>query len=292
LGFVAPASRSSIATRIQQQRRQATGGAFWPQYKKLVRENPVSAPLASAICLLFLIGGPPVLYIYYNDYIIGAFQKYPEPVAKQMRKALFYSNISLDAKLAVKYYREALRVSDEMGMDPFSDEIMGIKIQLAAFFEKIQVYQKACQVLEIVKADNLKWVEVLGGKKGNEGKRTRVLTKTVEVSVKLGELYANEYVKEDEKAEEALIWAVETILKEQRRRETEGVKEGEGEWMTPEKVGGSMECEFLCSSWRTRLTQKQPWRIIMRRITSIIWRHRCSCKPYQSHRLTAATPSY
>jgi hypothetical protein len=126
-------------------------------------------------------------------------------------------------------------------MDPFSDEIIGVKIQLAALMEKIQQYEKAIQILEIVKSDNLKWVEQLGGKKGNEGKRTRVLGKTVGVSVKLGELYANEYVLEKEKAEESLVWAVETVLKEQRRREVEGVKEGEGEWLTNEEIGGSLE---------------------------------------------------
>jgi hypothetical protein len=162
-------------------------------------------------------------------------------VAKQLRKALYFTNMSLEPRNAVKYYKEALRVADEIGMDPFSDEIIGVKIQLAALFEKCQLYQKAIAVLEIVKSDNMKWVEQLGNKKGNEGKRTRVLGKTVAVSVKLGELYANEYVLEKEKAEESLVWAVECVLKEKRRREVEGVKEGEGEWLTNEEIGGSLE---------------------------------------------------
>ena len=132
-------------------------------------------------------------------------------------------------------------MADEIGMDPFSDEIIGVKIQLASLMEKIQQHQKAIDILEIVKRDNLKWVEELGGQPGNEGKRTRVLGKTVGISVKLGELYANEYVSEKELAEEKLVWAVETVLKEQRRREKEGVKLGEGEWLSPEEIGGSLE---------------------------------------------------
>lgn len=163
-----------------------------------------------------------------------------------MRKALYYTNISLEPKNAVKYYKEALRVADEIGMDPFSDEIMGIKIQLAALMEKIQLYQKAIEVLEIVKRDNLRWVDELGSKPGNEGKRTRVLGKTVAISVKLGDLYANEYVKEKGAAEEELVWAVETVLKEQQRRAREGVKPGQGDWMSPEEIGGSFE-----GSWST-----------------------------------------
>jgi hypothetical protein len=107
--------------------------------------------------------------------------------------------------------------------------------------EKIQQYTKAIDVLEIVKRDCLKWVEELGGQPGNEGKRTRVLGKTVGISVKLGELYANEYVSEKEVAEERLVWAVEMVLKEQQRREIEGVKPGEGDWLSPEEIGGSLE---------------------------------------------------
>lgn len=178
---------------------------------------------------------------FYHTYIIGAFHKYPEPVAKQMRKALYYSNISLEPRNAIKYYREALRVADEVGMDPFSDEIMGIKIHLAGFMEKIQRYKQAIDILEIVKRDNLLWVDQLGNLPGNEGKRTRVLGKTVGVSVKLGELYANQYVSEQEAAEERLVWAVETVLKEQQRRQKDGVKDGEGEWLSPEEIGGSLE---------------------------------------------------
>jgi tetratricopeptide (TPR) repeat protein len=158
-----------------------------------------------------------------------------------MRKALYYTNQSLEPKLAVKYYREALHVADEIGMDPFSAEIIGIKIQLASLMEKVQQYQKAIDILEIVKSDNMKWVEVLGNVEGNAEKRTRVLGKTVGVSVKLAELYANEHVMKKDKAEECLVWAVETALKEQNRREREGVKLGEGEWMTPEENGGTFE---------------------------------------------------
>lgn len=185
--------------------------------------------------------------IIYKDYIIGAFHKFPEPVAKLLRKALYYTNISLEPQNAVKYYKEALRVADEMGMDPFSDEILGVKIQLAALMEKIQQYQKAIDVLEIVKRDCLKWIEELGNRPGNEAKRTRILGKTVAISVKLGELYSNQYMDDKTAAEERLIWAVETVLREQQRREKEGVKPEEGDWISPEEHGGTLEGQFFCS---------------------------------------------
>jgi hypothetical protein len=178
---------------------------------------------------------------YYQTYIVGVFKPFPEPVAKPLRRALYYTNISLSPKDALKYYKQALAIADELGMDPFSDEILGVKIQVAALMEKIQQYEKAIEVLEIVRGDCLKWIEALGGNPGNEGKRTKVLGKTVGISVKLGDLYSNYYVQDKETAEERLVWAVETVLKEKKRREEEGVKEGEGDWMTDEEFGGALE---------------------------------------------------
>lgn len=182
-------------------------------------------------------------YIY-QSYIIADFAAYPEPVAAKLRRALFYTNIDVQPKNALKYYRQALALADEMGLDPFSDEILGVKIQVATFFEKIHQYQKAIDVLELVRADCLLWIEKLGCNEGNEGKRTLVLGKTIGISVKLGQYYANEYIADQEAAEERLVWAVTTLLKEQKRREDEGVKEGEGEWMSNEEIGGSLEGGF------------------------------------------------
>lgn len=154
---------------------------------------------------------------------------------------MYYTNTSLEPKQALKYYKQALEIADELGMDPFSDEIMGVKIQVAALMERIQNYPKAIEVLEILRSDCIKWEAELGGLERNIGKRTRVLAKTVAISVKLGELYANPYIHEPEQAQERLVWAVEMILKEKQRRETEGVKEGEGGWISDEDLGASLE---------------------------------------------------
>ena len=103
--------------------------------------------------------------------------------------------------------------------------------------------QKAIDVLEIVRSDCLQWIEEVGAKPGNEGQRTKVLGKAIGISVRLGEYYAHEQVDDQEAAEESLVWAVTALLKEQKRREDNGVKEGEGEWMSNEEIGGALECE-------------------------------------------------
>ena len=179
----------------------------------------------------------------YQSYIIGEFAAFPEPVAKKLRRALYYSNYDIQPDNALKYYKQALAVAEEIGMDPFSDEILGVKFQLASFFEK-QIHQPrmAIEVLERVKQNCLDWERELGGELKNREKRTRVLGQCVRMSVKLGELYAGPEIMESEHAEESLVWAVTTLLKEQSRREREGVGEEDGEWMNAEEIGGALEC--------------------------------------------------
>ena len=181
-------------------------------------------------------------YIYTN-YILGAFKAYPEPVAAKLRRALYYTNVDLQPKNALKYYQQAVLVANEVGMDPFSDEVLGIKIQVAFVLERIEQYGKAIEILEIVRRDNLKWIELYGEKEGNEVKRTRLLQKSIGASVKLGELYSSDHIQNTAEAEKQLVWAVTTVLKERQRREEEGVKEGEGDWMSNDEIGGALECK-------------------------------------------------
>ncbi|RYP78413.1 hypothetical protein DL771_000598 [Monosporascus sp. 5C6A] len=220
--------------------------------------------------------------------IVLSFTRFPPEIAKSLRRALYYSNYSPDPPLALKYYKLALEQCSAAGLDPFSDEVLGIKIQLAAWLEKIGNYQNSIDVLEALLRDCKKWVEVMeksaqeglvdkfgfltekgksswapklsteaGREAGSDpeqkpenlwAKRTRVLGKSVGISVKLGELYADEHVLQSDMAGERLVWAVDTVLKELQRRQVEGIKEGEGDWMSPEEIGGALEVNNLAIS--------------------------------------------
>ena len=233
-------------------------------------------------------------YIY-QTYIVGDFKAYPEPVAAKLRRALYYSNIDIQPKNAVKYYRQALALSDEMGLDPFSDEILGVKIQLASFFEKIHMYQKAVDVLEIVRGDCLRWLEQLGGKPGNERKRTKVLGKTIGISIRLGDYYSDAQIDNQEAAEERLVWAVTAMLKEQKRRENGGVKEGDEQWMSNEEIGGALECKIVFSKLveEILLTESiQLWAVTTKLKTNTIWPLLSSSKLWVYARRLAVTPSF
>jgi hypothetical protein len=202
--------------------------------------HPYLVSLATAAILAGTAGIVYANYLY-STFIIAAFHKYPEPVAQKLRRAIYYTNVDLDPKNALKYYKQSLEIANELGMDPFSNEIIGVKIQVATLMEKIQNYPKAIQVLEILRHDCLAWEEKFGQSVEDKEYRTRIMKHLVAISVKLGDLYSNQYVQDPDLAQERLVWALETSLREKQRRQQPGVLEKEGEWMSDDEMGASME---------------------------------------------------
>lgn len=232
-----------------------------------------------------------IIRVYFTYFYSEQFTKYPPPIAKALRRALYYSNYNPDQQMALKYWKQALELCDELHLDTFSDDVMGIKIELAAWLEKIGSYDNAVKVLENLSGDCKRWVDLMeksvkeGGKippsllppvvpqdptgqpataeepKQQEtpetiwGRRTRILGKAVGINVKLANLYSF-YLAKPEEAHERLIRAVETALNELRRRTVEGLKEGEGKWMSSEEIGGALECE--CSQFSRLVSHSQP----------------------------------
>ena len=237
-----PNPRQAIAIQSRRapfQRRHA--GSFTTNFRTLFYKNPLTMGLA---VVGIIVGSASILYAnyIYQHYIVRPYHNYPEPVAKKLRRAVYYTRTDVQPKEAVKYYRQALTVAEESGMDPFSDEVIGIKIQVAALMESIGQWPKAVEVLERVRTDNLEWLKKLGGLDRNKEKRTKVLGKTVAITVKLGELYGHPAIFDRDLAEERLVWAVETVLREQQRRIRDNVtEEAEGRWMTNEEIGGAIE---------------------------------------------------
>jgi len=199
-----------------------------------------------------------VFYIpwYYKNVIIKPYHNFPEPVAKKLRKAFFYSRGKwLDIREANKHFRAALALADELGMDPFSDEIMGVKYAIAALFEDANYYSLAVDVLEIMRNDCQRWMDEFSHKHFEDGNRSRVKKNMIQINVKLGQLYDTKYVNEPENAEKRLVEAVEAALSEQQRREREGLKKGEGPWLTNTEMGGTLEgTTFICSWTGRKLT--------------------------------------
>lgn len=133
-----------------------------------------------------------------------------------------------------------------MNLDPFSDAILGVKLQVASLMEETHNPLKAIEVLSLIHADCLRWLEKLGDMPGNEGRRTSILQRCVRMSVRIGQLYSSgDSIADTKAAEEHLAWAVTVLLRERERREIEGVKEGEGPWMDKAEMSWALQGELL-----------------------------------------------
>lgn len=211
---------------------------------------------------------------------------FPEPAGTTLRWALFYSDHWPDPEKALRYYKLAVQQCAEVGLDDFSDEVLGLRIRISQWLLRIGNYPGTTQVLESVLEDVKKWIEVMEqsvrvGKINSAGqpvplpsqkpvetrddlkepqpttpapnpqddsisenlwhKRRRLLKLAVSTSLRLGQLYAEQDTPDPEKSHRRLTWAVETGLAEFRRRKAEGLKEGEGDWLSPEETGGMLE---------------------------------------------------
>ncbi|KAH8129655.1 hypothetical protein ACSS6W_006473 [Trichoderma asperelloides] len=260
--------------------------ALSPQgIRRSYRENPAVTTMNILLLIFTFVFSAVAIRAYINTFYNSQFSRYPEPVANTLRRAIYYTNYKPDPELALRYYKKAMEQCTEIGLDPFSDEVLGIRIQVAFWLEKINSHKAAIDVLESVLGDCRKWVDVMeqsvkDGKVNDQGryvgeaqqqvaaanttsddkpkeeadeaapaepietlwrKRERLLLKAISTSVKLGELYADEHVLNPDQSHTHLVWAVETSLKEFRRRRTEGPKPGEEKWLSPEELGGSME---------------------------------------------------
>lgn len=160
---------------------------------------------------------------------------YPESVAAELRQGL-YCAMNDNPQDSMKHFRSALEQCAALGMDALSDEVTGIKIELAGMLEKHGLPDKTVTILEHV-LDEV----VVGAKAQPNGpERTRLMKKGVSIGFKLGALYQD--MEKPAEAEEALVWSVETALRERRRRETENVKvEEEGEWFSDEETAMALE---------------------------------------------------
>lgn len=204
------------------------------------------------------IGGFIYFCYFYQSYAVGDFEGFPEEVAAKLRRALYYHNDDLQPQNALKYYRQALELSEQIGMDPFSDEILALKMQVAALMESTHNPLKAIEVLSQIHADCLRWLEKLGDKPGNERKRNSVLARCVRINIRIADLCTSDFVSDVKAAEEHLAWATTVLVREAQRREIEGVKEGEGPWMNEEEISQALLGETLKPSPDLSSTQVIP----------------------------------
>jgi tetratricopeptide (TPR) repeat protein len=242
--------------------------------KGIWRKNPILLPLA---ILSVITASALFTYIIYVQVtrINPQYHNFPPKVAKALRKALYYTEIDLNPHKALASYKDALRQAvAEEGMHPYSDEVLGIRLQVAAMLEKAGLIKPAVKVLEQTKQDALAWVEEGRRKKAlsdretrgktedklgaahpdvqemlqkedwEERQRDKALKKVIGIELELAQLYFSDHMQDPKKAEAAQVAAVELCLKEMRRRQSLGlpavVSSDDNTWLSLTEVASAM----------------------------------------------------
>ncbi|PLN79916.1 hypothetical protein BDW42DRAFT_118373 [Aspergillus taichungensis] len=271
--------KTTQSTRPISQATHRWKRGFREASKGIWRKNPILLPLA-----LFSLAGATALFTYvaYVEYTtVGPqYVPFPPPVADALRTGVYYTDVDMNPPRALQAYKDALRMALEMGMHPYSDEVLGIKLQTAAMLEKAGLIKPAIEVLDRVKREILEWVETgharsgTGGgvfgvgltgedsqavavrqqkqrqqqqqllkEPGKESKleisgdaakdvedllkieahesalRDKAFKQAVAICMKLGELYASDYIQDSKASEASQEAAVELCLKELQRRQ-------------------------------------------------------------------------
>ncbi|KHN99404.1 TPR Domain containing protein [Metarhizium album ARSEF 1941] len=125
------------------------------------RDSPVATSMNIVLLALTLAVSAVAIRSYVVSFYNSEFSRYPEPVANTLRRAIYYTNYKPDPEMALKYYKKAMEQVKEVGLDPFSDEVLGIRIQVSFWLQKINSYKGSIDVLESVLQDCKKWVGVM-----------------------------------------------------------------------------------------------------------------------------------
>ncbi|KAI8994863.1 hypothetical protein BDB01DRAFT_774346 [Pilobolus umbonatus] len=191
--------------------RYATRRNVPPPAPRSLRVPPLPVILVTFGFTCLSIG----LYEYYTSDI----QKYPVPIRKALRKALYYAQ-DKDIQLSLKYYNEALALALESPeMEKDGAPLTGIMIQLGTLQESLGRLPEARQTL-ILALRHLLGLENADreNKVSNEAIFKLDLQelppterkKAIGIAQKLGDMTKS--MKRDEECEKWYVWSVEQLL--------------------------------------------------------------------------------
>ncbi|KAK6530372.1 hypothetical protein TWF694_003728 [Orbilia ellipsospora] len=147
-------------------------------------------------------------YWTYKVMIVGL-HNYPEPVARYMRRAMYYEG-KKDLEGCIKSYQSAIVMAQLIGMDPLSDEFTGLRIKYAEIGEDVGAYDKAIEYLERLRLEMLALMDDRKEELGVLG-RLKLMKRVIGIAVKIGDMQLLE--KDEEQAEKTFEWSVAQTLK-------------------------------------------------------------------------------
>ena len=196
-------------------------------------------------------------YVAYNDYVKFRphTSAYPPPVEERLRLALHFTHVQPDGPKAIRYFQEALTIAAAIGMDPFSNEAMGLRIRYAQMLEDFGRGPPAAEVMSSIVTDYgeklfqldrqlLSDSSLPGTGTTNdtnvspylEDFRASIIRRLIQAQVKLSSLYASDLIQNPRLAKETLSEAIALLVRETKDASTRGISEDNSAGLTNDEI--------------------------------------------------------
>ena len=215
-------------------------------------------PILLPVLFLTTIGSLSVLgLLAYDQYtrVDPLFADWPAPVENQLRVALHFTHVKPNPDLAAECFAGALEAAEKCGMDPFSKEVMGIRIRLAEMLEQFGRVKSSIEVLNSVVEDcqekltELSRSTVLKALKNEKAspqeekeisRHTAMLRGIIQAKVKIAGLYDSEFIQDPASAKKTLSEAVGLLVQHTQDPQTKGFSEDNAAGLSLEEIAAML----------------------------------------------------
>jgi hypothetical protein len=164
---------------------------------------------------------------------------YPPAVEDQLRLALHYTHISPDPETASQYFMKAIKKAEEVGMDPYGREALGIRVRFSQMLEEFGHVKAAIEILDGIivelqqKLDELNRQAEMTSEMA--GMRTKMVKGIVQMKIKVSTLYESDYLQNSAMAKQVLSEAVGMVVKESQNPQ-QGLTDNNGAGMSTGEI--------------------------------------------------------
>ncbi|EXJ91404.1 hypothetical protein A1O1_04516 [Capronia coronata CBS 617.96] len=223
------------------------------RFEQMVIDARLQHPILFPTLLIGALGSVSLFTVMaYNEYMRGKTSAYPPAVEEQLRQALHYCHVKPDPEASAQYFMEAIKKADEVGMDPFGKEAMGIRIRFAQMLEEFGHVKAAIEILDGITKDlQQKLAEVdeqlsLKSDKPSDGdvakaeQRKALVKGIIQNKVKVSSLYESDYIQDRTMAKQTLSDAVALVVKETKDPQLKGFTDDNGAGLTTGEIAAML----------------------------------------------------
>lgn len=247
--------RNGMPVRCQIQTRTAKTYIRPPnRLEQMVIDARVQHPILFPLLLFGSAASAILLTVMaYNEYRHKAKPSpFPPAVEERLRLALHYTHISPDPEVASQYFMQAIEKAEEVGMDPFSKESIGIRVRFSQMLEEFGHVKASIEILDgivkdfeqrVAELDELRAVktETLSEEQNNVAELRKELIKgIVSIKIKISSQYESDYVQDSTMAKQTLSDAVGLVVKETKNPQLNSLTEDNGAGLSSGEIAAML----------------------------------------------------